>query len=144
MNENEDRYNEWLLSRSKGGSHYYGDSIRKHMVVAGVLLLILMPLDRELLTFYLSFGVALVLFSIISAGLTNPESTLSIVVDLVISLTVFCVFEYLAIAGYVKSETFWDTVFLLRQAIAIVTLGSLYLATKTLRGMHYRSKSKRE
>ncbi|MFA6050831.1 MAG: hypothetical protein WC761_06610 [Candidatus Paceibacterota bacterium] len=118
--------------------HYYGDSVRRHMLFAGIALVILMPLDKSFLALYLSIGIVFVLFSFILAGLTSPNSSSIIIADTIISLVIFCIFEFLAIASYIQGETIWNLVFLLRQAIALLSLGSLYLGIKTLRGMYYR------
>lgn len=124
-------------TKTSEGAHYYGDSVRKHMIFAGVALVILIPLDQSFLALYLTIGIVFVLFSIILAGLTSPNSQSVIIADLIMSFVIFCVFEFLAIAGYIQGGTIWNIIFLLRQAIAFFSLGSIYLATKTLRGMYY-------
>jgi hypothetical protein len=115
--------------------HYYGDTVRAIFLSAGVVFLVTMVRDQEFLSFYLIVGALSVLTLVILAGLTNPLSKKIIKADAVISIIMFLLFEYLAIAGYMKAQSFSDSVFLLRQLLAILFLIALYFSTKTIRGM---------
>lgn len=115
--------------------HYYGDTVRGIFLSAGVVFLVTMVRDQEFLSFYLVVGVLSVLALTILAGLTNPLSKKIIKIDAVISIVMFLLFEYLAIAGYVSAQSFSNDIFLLRQLLAILFLVALYFSTKTLRGM---------
>lgn len=115
--------------------HYYGDTIRGIFLAAGVVFLVAIVRDQEFLSFYLIVGVLSVLVITILAGLTNPLSKKVIKIDAVISIMMFLLFEYLAVAGYVKAQSFSNDIFLLRQLLAILFLVALYFSTKTFRGM---------
>ncbi len=115
--------------------HYYGDVVRAIFLAAGIVFLITMVRDREFLSFYLVVGVLSVLALTILAGLTNPRSKKIIKIDAAVSVIMFLLFEYLAIAGYSDAPGFTDSVFFLRQALAVLFLIALYFSTKTLRGM---------
>lgn len=138
---NGENYDEWLKQKLQGGAHYYGDTIRKYFLAAGFMLVALIPFDRELFSFYISFGIAFIIITIILAGLTNPKSQSVIIADFVLALVLGCIFEYLAVEQYFRTSDFFNLVFLLRQAIAALAFIALYLSTKTLRGMFYKDKS---
>lgn len=122
-------------SRKRGIPHYYGDIIRKYLLFAGAMLLIAVLVDKELLSFYLFIGIFGVLVFTVLAALISPKVTSAIFTNAVISALMFLIFEYFAINAYLKSQTFLDSIFILRQVIAIAFLVALYFSTKTLRGM---------
>lgn len=115
--------------------HYYGDTVRKCFLFAGLLLLLAVLLDREFLSLYLFVGVFVVLLLTILAGLTNPQNKRFIMIDGIVSAAMFLVFEYLAVNAYLAAESLAGDVFYLRQALAVVFLVALYFATKTYRGL---------
>ncbi|KKW08074.1 MAG: hypothetical protein UY42_C0001G0037 [Parcubacteria group bacterium GW2011_GWA2_49_16] len=115
--------------------HYYGDVVRKHLFFAGFLVLIGALIDSELRPFYLFIGVFGVLVVTILAGLTSPRNRSIMFADMIISASMFLIFEYFAIDMYMRYENFSDPVFLLRQALSVVFLLTLYFSTKTLREM---------
>lgn len=115
--------------------HYYGDIIRKYLLFAGAMFLIAVLIDKELLSFYLFIGIFGVLAFTVLAALISPKVTSAIFTNAIISALMFLMFEYFAIGAYLKSQTFLDSIFILRQAIAVAFLVVLYFSTKTLRGM---------
>jgi len=48
--------------------HYHGDYIRKHLLFAAVILLLTALFDKDLLLFYLYFGIVLVLLIILTGS----------------------------------------------------------------------------
>lgn len=121
--------------RGRRVPHYYGDIVRKYLLFAGAMLLIAVLVDKELLSFYLFIGIFGVLIFTVLAALMSPKVTSAIFTNAVISALMFLIFEYFAINAYLKSQTFLDSIFILRQVIAVAFLVALYFSTKTLRGM---------
>jgi hypothetical protein len=122
---------------SKGPSqhHFYGYDIRKHFLAATVMLVITILVDKEMLNFNILVGVAGIFIIVMLAGLTTPKNRPVMIADLIVSGIMFVLFEYIAIAAYLKADSFFSIVFILRQAIALIFLGALYLSTKTVRDM---------
>ncbi len=121
--------------QKRGIPHYYGDIVRKYLLFAGAMLLVAVLIDKELLSFYLFIGIFGVLVFTVLAALMSPKVTSAIFTNAIISALMFLIFEYFAIGAYLKSQTFLDSIFILRQAIAVAFLVALYFSTKTLRGM---------
>lgn len=120
--------------------HYYGDTIRKYLLIAGLLLLLAVIFDKELFKFYLIMGGVGVLVFTVLAGLTSPRTKPVIINIAAISAAMFLVFEYFTISGYLQSGIF-NVPFLIREALAIIFLVILYYSTKTIRGMSLSEKS---
>ncbi len=121
--------------RGRKVPHYYGDIVRKYLLFAGSMLLLAVLIDRELLSFYLFIGIFGVLVFTVLAALMSPRVTSAIFTNAIVSALMFLIFEYFAISAYLKSQTFLDLIFAIRQAIAVAFLVALYFSTKTLRGM---------
>lgn len=119
--------------------HYYGDIVRKLFFLAGLMLVVIIPIDRELLSFYLIFGIALIMILVIVAGFTSPVHKWAIIIDVVISSLSFLFFEYVSLARFIELDSSIDGIFLFRQSLAIVFVFALYFSTKTFRGMIERS-----
>lgn len=115
--------------------HYYGDIVRKYLLFAGAMLLVAVLVDKELLSLYLFVGIFGVLVFTILAALMSPKVTSAIFTNAIISALMFLIFEYFAISAYLKSQTFLDSIFIIRQVLAVAFLVALYFSTKTLRGM---------
>lgn len=115
--------------------HYYGDIVRRNLLLAGLFILIATPIDADLRPFYFFIAGFGVLFFVILAGLTSPTSRRSLITAGIVSGVMFVLFEYFAVGAYLKYDTFFSLVFLVRQIIAIIFLFSVYFSTKTLRGM---------
>lgn len=128
-----------FLSPSSALAHYYGDTVRKFFLAAGLILLIAILRDREFLSFYLFIGVFTVLLLTILAGLTNPRTRQIIMTDGAVAALFFLLFEYLAVSAYIDTQNFFHEIFFLRQLLALLFLIALYFATKTYRGLFLTS-----
>ncbi len=122
-----------ILVPEKVHPHYYGNLIRKNFFFAGFVIMMAALLDSELRSFYLFVGLFGVVGVTVLAGLTSPRKRAVMLTDVLVSAFMFLVFEYFAIAAYARYENFSDSVFLLRQLIAVVFLVALYYSTKTMR-----------
>lgn len=116
-------------------SHYYGDIVRKHLFFAGLVLLLAALVDTEFRSFYLFAGIFGVLIFTVLAGLTSPLKRWVMVADVLVAGIMFMVFEYFAIDAFYRYENFSDTIFLIRQFLAVIFLITLYFSTKTVREM---------
>lgn len=115
--------------------HYYGDIVRKQLILAGIAILFATLIDTDLRTFYFFIAGFGVLFFVVLAGLTSPVSRRAIVTASIVSGVMFVLFEYFAVGAYIERDTFFNLVFIIRQTIAVIFLFSVYFSTKTLRGM---------
>lgn len=116
-------------------SHYYGSLVRKLFVLAVILQLIIILIDKDLIQFNLVVGVISALAIIMLAGFTSPANKWAIIGDLAFAAVSFVVFEYLAIARQLQVNTFSDFIFLIRQALAIIFVIAVYFSAKTVRGL---------
>jgi uncharacterized membrane protein len=114
--------------------HYYGDLVRKLFVTGAIGSLLTILIDKQLIVFYLTFGVLMALIVVLLAGFTSPKNVWALYCDLVVASVTFVVFEYLAIARQLKVDTIFDTIFLAREAIAVIFVVAAYYAAKTVRG----------
>ena len=121
--------------------HYYGDAVRKYLLIAVFVLLYAALEDHELLNFYLSVGVIGTLLFVILAGLTSPLKRQYVIYDVVVSSIMFLIFEYLALHYFTIHHDFFDLVFFLRQLLAILFIAILYFSIKTLRGAKFKKKN---
>lgn len=117
--------------------HYYGDIVRLCFVAAGLLLLVTILVDKELLSLYLTIGVVGVLGMVVLAGLTSPRTFVVLIIEAVVAGLAFIFFEYVAIARYEAVESLDDGIFFLRQALALIFLVALYFSVKSIRGMWF-------
>ncbi|HEY4502757.1 MAG TPA: hypothetical protein VJH21_02910 [Candidatus Paceibacterota bacterium] len=113
--------------------HYYGDIVRKLFLAGGIVLLITIPLDTELLNFYLSVGVITALLLALFAGFTSPWGKIATIGNIIIATVVFLIFEYLALGRYATVHNLYDVVFMLRQLLAFIFIIAVYFSAKTLR-----------
>ena len=111
-------------------SHYYGDTVRQLLIVAGLLMLASGPFFRSALPVPALVSVLAVLVVVLAAGLINPQQRWTITLTTIISLFGFLVFEYYAMMSYDSGP---QTFFWINQTLAILFFLALYLSTKTLR-----------
>ena len=124
-----------LLDNHATVPHYYGNIVRVLLISAGILLLLLILLDKEMFVFNIAVGIVTVLILTIFAGLTSPRNFSVIIVDTVVVAILFVLYEFLAAAAYYKYDSFVNEIFALRQGIAFTSLAALYFCIKSLRGL---------
>lgn len=121
------------LPPSKRHPHYYGELVRKHLFFVGFVIMVAALIDSELRNFYIFVGLFGVVGLTILAGLTSPQKRSIMLIDVLVSASMFIIFEYFAINAYIQYESFTYNVFFFRQLIAVVYLVALYYSTKTMR-----------
>jgi hypothetical protein len=117
--------------------HYYGDSLRALFIIGGLIMLVSYP-------FFASFSNTPALFSIIGCvvlavfgGLMNPKQKWIKVINMIIPIVAFMVFEHEAIQAILRlpfTEGVQVAYFWVNQILALIFFIAAYLATKTLRG----------
>jgi hypothetical protein len=112
--------------------HYYGDTVRKLLVSAAVLMVVGAPFYTDELSVQLPFIVVSSLILVCVAALTSPTRAAFVSLDTVVAGVGFVIFEMWALLGYPGDSV---AQFALRQAIAMLFLFALYFSAKTLRNM---------
>ena len=112
--------------------HYYGDIVRLLFFLAGTILLLGLPLLRDLIPVPFYVTIFAILAVVFVAGLTNPAQKWLSFVDVVTSSIGFIVFEYYAVLTFSSADDFFF--FLINQTLAALFLFAFYFATKTMRG----------
>jgi len=134
---------EETLPPEKMHPHYYGTLVRKYLFFAAFIIMIGALVDSELRSFYIFVGLFGVVGVTVLAGLTSPQKRAIMSIDVLVSATMFLIFEYFAIDAYARYEDFSNTIFFFRQLIAVVFLITLYYSTKTIR-YHQAAESKQD
>lgn len=112
--------------------HYYGDWVRRLFILAGVILLIALPLFEDFLpvpTLITSFIIVLL---IVFAAMTNPMLRIVNRINVVTSIVALVLFEHYAVESYKVGEV---QLAIVHQVLAIVFFFALYLSMKTFRAM---------
>lgn len=112
--------------------HYYGDYVRELFVAAAALTAVAIPVWGDLLPIGTPLQVAGMLLLVILAGLTNPHGKLIMLYNATVAAIGVLLFEVAAVTYYAV-EPF--TLFMLREAAAILLLFALYFSVKTIRAM---------
>ena len=116
----------------KNVSHYHGDVVRILFLINGALMLIFLPFFLDRLIIHYSVAILGVLAIALFAGLTNPKSLFVILLDLLISVIGFFVFEFTVLEYFDIDLGYAVT----NQLYALIFFISIYFSTKTLRGFY--------
>lgn len=115
-------------------SHYYGDVVRRLFLAGAILMAITLPFILEFFPTPIHISLFGIIILGLVAGLISPQQKWVIIVNFLISLGAFAVFEYFAVITYMElsitSLFFW-----INQVLAVIFLISLYYASKTFRGV---------
>ncbi len=114
--------------------HYYGDNVRKFFIVGAVIMLVTLPILRDLISIPLMVSLLTILIISIAAGLTNPRYLWVAFLNTVIAGGALLIFEYYAVDAYAR-YSLQNLLFLTNQILAINFLAALYYSVKTIRGM---------
>ena len=124
-----------MRAASEVSSHYYGDITRRILIIAGMLILLGIPVFIQYVPkpFITSIFTAIV-FALV-AGFTKPDSRTVTIITLVISMGAVTIFEWYLVETYSKFGTASTPFLLETQALALLFFFSLYYSAKTVRGM---------
>lgn len=121
----------WLY-RMPTIAHYYGDTVRKLFLAAAVLMLIGAPLYSDDIS---AQGTVLVLASLvlaIVAGVMSPQMRIAKFASVIISIVGTLIFELWALGAY-NAAGFPNSLFVVREIIALTFFFALYFSLKTAR-----------
>ena len=119
-------------------SHYHGDAVRILFVIAAGLIFLAEMLDADL-PFSTFSTVVLVIVLVVAAGITNPAQVWIHWVNMVLSIFGLLLFGGISLTRFRENAPF-DESFIVG-CVALVFLVSLYLATRTIRGILMRGKT---
>lgn len=123
-----------LFSGEVPPKHYYGDSVRKLLLTASVVIVATLPwlYNQWPFTFYVwlvvAFGV------VVFAGVTNPRLRLVSLFDFAIASIGFLFFGYEGIHA-VETVGAASLLFFTAEVLMLIFLFDLYFTVKTIRGM---------
>lgn len=117
--------------------HYYGDIVRIIFVIAGLIMLIFLPVFKELIVVPVGLAILVIISIDLFAGLTNPLQKWISLINLLISLSSFVTFELIAVEYFPTSEKLYA---IINQILAFLFFISLYYSTKTFRGFIVKEK----
>ena len=120
------------LVRTPEIAHYHGDYVRLLFVIAAMLMLV-MQFTGDNLPMTPAALIVFVAVLVIAAGITSPVQRLIHWINLVLSLMGLAIFGGIAMARLHSIGDFF-THDGIAGVIALVFLGALYLATRTVRG----------
>jgi len=112
--------------------HYYGDLVRALFLLVGIIMLITLPLFKEIIPFPFYISIFSIILINVFAGLTNPNQLIVILLDNLISLSGLVVFEFFAIKSILNNSS--NLFYLVNQLLAVVLFFALYYSIKSLRG----------
>ncbi|MEN9342021.1 MAG: hypothetical protein RIQ54_277 [Candidatus Parcubacteria bacterium] len=128
--------------------HYYGDTVRRLFIAAAVIMTVTLPFFAEEIGMAAS-GISIIgiILTGLAAGLTNPKSITSAVINGIVSGVAVLVFELYSIDTYTRLQTM--SIFLLiNQLLAALYIIALYYSIKTIRGIvvnnHERGAAQRD
>ena len=117
--------------------HYYGRTIRSIFLIAGVLMIVSFPFFSDLVPVPLPVSIGIMALLVVFGGLMNPAQRWILLVNTIVPLLGFILFEYQAAYGYEHLQTM-DTrgpaFFWVNQIISLLFFIATYLSVKTARG----------
>ncbi|MDE1919314.1 MAG: hypothetical protein KGH56_01300 [Patescibacteria group bacterium] len=117
--------------------HYHGDAVRVLFVVSAVVLIVAQSTGAELpLSTLGTVGSAVILA--IAAGITNPMQYEIHWANALIAVLGTLLFGTTAVDHYRAGMSFFDPSFVYVEALALLSLISLYFTTRTIRGITQR------
>ena len=116
--------------------HYYGDTTRRLLLGAGMVMIITLPFFSALLPFPIMISSVGVLIIGFVAGMTSPRQHWVIVLDLLVSVAGLTLFQYYAVnAYYLQPQTQLTSLFFwTNELLALMFFFALYYSSKTVRG----------
>ena len=117
--------------------HYYGDAVRTLFIITGVVMLVMLPFFASLIKAPIILSIVGILALAIFGGFLNPKQLWIIVINTLISIGAFAIFEYYAVLSYINptsniqlaTKFFW-----VNQTLALLFFIAVYLSVKSLRG----------
>ena len=118
-------------------THYYGDQVRVLFVIGGLIMIATYPFFSSFIKAPISFSIIGVVALAVFGGLMNPRQRWIMLMNMIISIAAFVIFEYAAIYTYLNlspGKNIHVAFFWVNQALYLLFFFASYLSTKTLRG----------
>lgn len=117
--------------------HYYGDSIRTLFIIGGLIMIVSYPFFSSFIKAPVAFSIIGSIALVVFAGLMNPKQKWVMVLNTVIAITAFAIFEYAAVYTYTSLSPatgvhvgfFW-----INQVLSLLFFFAGYMAVKSVRG----------
>lgn len=117
--------------------HYHGDAVRVLFVVSAVLLIVAKSTGAELpLSTFGTVSSAVIL--VVAAGITNPAQFWIHWANAFFAIYGTILFGTTAVDHYRTGASILDSSFVFVEALALLSLISLYFTTRTIRGIKQR------
>lgn len=114
--------------------HYYGDSVRRLLLAAGLVIVVTLPWLYKEWPFGFYVWLFIVFGVVIFAGITNPRLRIVSLVDFAIAAIGFLFFGFEGIHA-VQTVGAASLLFFVNEALMLLFLFDLYFTVKTIRGM---------
>ena len=117
--------------------HYYGHTIRAIFLITGVIMLVTFPFFSDLVPVPLPVSIGIMVLLVVFGGLLNPAQKWVLLMNTLIPLAGFIVFEYQAAYSYIHLsplEPRGPAFFWINQLISLLFFIAAYLSVKTARG----------
>lgn len=123
------------IPRRRRIPHYHGDEVRALFVATAVVLIVAKSTGAELPLSALS-TVAVAVIVVIAAGITNPGHFWIHWTNAALAVLGVLIFGTTAVENYRAGISISDPSFVYVEALALLSLLSLYFTTRTVRGLH--------
>lgn len=120
--------------RTLAPEHYYGDSVRKLMLLGGIIMIFAYPFFQAYTGVPLALSILFALAIVCLAGLQHPTHAWIAVLNTLASTVAFVAFEYKAVTFYLSP--FFNEAplfFWVNQLLSLIFLLAVYYSTKTAR-----------
>jgi len=117
--------------------HYYGDTVRTLFIIGGLIMLASYPFFSSFISAPISFSIIGCIALAVFGGLMNPKQRWIMILNTIISIGAFIIFEYSAVYAYLNLSPTLQihvTFFWVNQILSLLFFCAAYLATKTIRG----------
>jgi hypothetical protein len=112
--------------------HYYGDLVRKLLIVAAVMIMLTIPIFPNIYLLPIAVLVVIIFALTTLAGILNPKQMIFMVLVGVVSTSLYFVFENNALYYFGAEDK--DLYTWINQSLAILFLITIYFSIKTIRG----------
>ena len=117
--------------------HYHGHNVRGLFIIGALVLIVAQSTGAEL-PLSTSGAVFAAVVLAVAAGITNPEATWIHWVNGLLAFWGTLLFGTSAVDHYRAGAGFFDPTFVYIEALALLSLVSLYFTTRTIRGILQR------
>lgn len=125
------------LSVRRHVPHYHGDETRALFLISALILVVFASLGVDL-PLSVSGAVTLAVLLVVAAGITNPMQRWIHYVNAILAIGGSLLFGITAVEHYRSGGSVIDTAFASIEALALLSLFSLYFTVRTIRGIMLR------